>query len=166
MTDLYEYLIEEGQRLSPELFERCSELAEWSFVKKNFMETLYFKSVSDRGQNSVTELFSTVFPRINQFIEEILFFSGSMDFGYLLQRIEAYLILEVAGKAINEQLPEAPFFTIHDTILTNVYYEEQVKMIVKEAIENETGVALKLEGGEKYFSFSLDDAQVLYRYSK
>ncbi|WP_394749324.1 hypothetical protein [Spongiimicrobium salis] len=62
----------------------------------------------------------------------------------LLQSIESYLILEVITKRISKEHPEAPLFTIHDSIATTIDYVEVVKNIMLEELTKAVGYAPQL----------------------
>lgn len=57
-----------------------------------------------------------------------------VKFSYLLQYVEAYVLLDYTAKKINEDYPEMPLFSIHDALVTsepwkNILKEEMLKHI-------------------------------------
>lgn len=59
----------------------------------------------------------------------------------LLQSMESYLIIDVIAKRISEEFPEAPIFTIHDSITTTEAYVEHVSKIMCEELTRAIGHA-------------------------
>ncbi len=57
----------------------------------------------------------------------------------LLQTIESYLIMEVIAKRISKEYPEAPLFTIHDSIATTAEYVDAVEKIMFEELQSAVG---------------------------
>lgn len=53
------------------------------------------------------------------------------DFPELLQKIEGHFLLNVVTKVITKELPEAPLFTIHDSVLTIQEHANKVEEIMK-----------------------------------
>ena len=68
----------------------------------------------------------------------------------LLQMIEARLILDVLAKRISKERPNAPIFTIHDSVTTTVENVDFVKMVMREELERVIGITpnLKVERWE------------------
>jgi hypothetical protein len=64
---------------------------------------------------------------------------GNTDFSYLLQRTEAYLMLNNVCKNLSEKHPKIPFFTIHDSLITTVSNLTVVEEIMTDTITNITG---------------------------
>ncbi len=68
----------------------------------------------------------------------------------LLQRFEAYMILDIVTKRFTEKFPNVPIFTIHDNIAVPAYdnfgvnYMKELKIILVEEFERVIGVAPKL----------------------
>ncbi|SHH68007.1 hypothetical protein [Winogradskyella jejuensis] len=62
----------------------------------------------------------------------------------LLQSIESYLMINVIAKRISEEYPDAPIFTIHDSISTTEEYVDVVEAIMKEELSKAIGHAPKL----------------------
>ena len=53
-------------------------------------------------------------------------------FARLLQRVESHLFIDLIAARINREIPEAPIFTIHDSLYTTEEFKERVFRIVKE----------------------------------
>ena len=108
------------------------------------MLVLNMESLKKRKHIELIKQFTIQFPNINSFIESLNSFEKfKAAVAILLQRTESYLFLLVGCKAVNEQLPDVPFLTIHDSILIEEKYSETTKRILEESITNST----QLEAG-------------------
>lgn len=113
-------------------------------VKDDIMLVMNLKELEKRKHIELILQFKIHFPNINSFIESVNslnVFKSAV--AILLQRSESYLFLLVGCKAVNEQLPNVPFLTIHDSILIEEQYSETTKRILEESITNST----QLEAG-------------------
>lgn len=113
-------------------------------VKEDIMLVLNLKELEKRKHIELIQQFKIHFPNINSFLESVNslnVFKSAV--AILLQRSESYLFLLVGCKAVNEQLPNVPFLTIHDSILIEEQYSETTKRILEESITNST----QLEAG-------------------
>jgi hypothetical protein len=93
--------------------------------------------------------FKKHFPNINSFIESINNLNSFKSaIAILLQRSESYLFLRIGCKEVNEQIPNFPFLTIHDSILIEEQYSEEVSSILKQSLNSvtdiEPGVSVKV----------------------
>ena len=89
------------------------------------------------------KLFKQMFP----YVYEVFRFVKSKDKSLLprlLQSIESYLMLNVIAKRISVVYPDAPIFTIHDSISTTEEYVDVVEAIMKEELSKAIGHAPKL----------------------
>jgi hypothetical protein len=118
-------------------------------VKEDIMLVLNLKKLEKRKHIELIQQFKIHFPNINSFIESVNslnVFKSAV--AILLQRSESYLFLLVGCKAVNEQLPNVPFLTIHDSILIEEQYSETTKRILEESITNSTqleaGMSIKI----------------------
>ncbi len=53
-------------------------------------------------------------------------------FARLLQKIESHLFIDLIASRINREIPNAPIFTIHDSLYTTEEYKERVFRMVRE----------------------------------
>ena len=113
-------------------------------VKDDIMLVLNLKELEKRKHIELIQQFKIHYPNINSFIESVNSLNAFKSaVAILLQRSESYLFLLVGCKAVNEQLPNVPFLTIHDSILIEEQYSETTKRILEESITNST----QLEAG-------------------
>lgn len=114
-------------------------------VKDDIMLVLNLKELEKRKHIELIQQFKIQFPNINSFIESLNSFKNfKAAIAILLQRSESYLFLRVGCKAVNEQLPNVPFLTIHDSILIEEQYSESTKRILEESITNRTQLEVGL----------------------
>jgi hypothetical protein len=118
-------------------------------VKDNVMLLLNLQNLRTRNHISLIQNFKSYFPNINLFIESLNNFKKlKSTIAILMQRSESYLFLRIGCKEVNEQLPNVPFLTIHDSILIEEQYSEIVTPILKESLNSitriEPGVSVKV----------------------
>lgn len=110
-------------------------------VKDNIMLLLNLNHSKKRKHIELIQSFKSNFPDINSFIESINGFKSiHSSTAILLQRCESYLFLRVGCKAVNNQLPDVPFLTIHDSILIEEKYSEEVSSILKRSLHSFTNI--------------------------
>jgi hypothetical protein len=110
-------------------------------IKDQIMLVLNLGDLNKRKQIELIQNFKENFPKINSFIESVNSFKSLKSaVAILLQRSESYLFLRVGCKAVNEQLHDVPFLTIHDSILIEEKYSEVVSPILKQSINSFTGI--------------------------
>lgn len=110
-------------------------------IKDQIMLVLNLRDLNKRKQIELIQSFKENFPKINSFIESLNNFKSLKSaVAILLQRSESYLFLRVGCKAVNEQLHDVPFLTIHDSVLIEEQYSEVVTPILKYSINSFTGI--------------------------
>ncbi|MBC5775736.1 hypothetical protein H8S95_16785 [Pontibacter sp. KCTC 32443] len=67
------------------------------------------------------------------------------NLAYLLQQIEAHIVLKVASKRITKLKPRVPLFSIHDSLVTTVRHAEFVRSVMEEALHKLVGYRPKLK---------------------
>jgi len=69
-------------------------------------------------------------------------FTSYKRFAILMQRLEAFLMLEVVLKRIRRELPNTIAITVHDSVMTSVLTDDSknVKAIITEELENFVGI--------------------------
>lgn len=118
-------------------------------VKDNVMLLLNLQNLRTRNHISLIQNFKSYFPNINLFIESLNNFKKlKSTIAILMQRSESYLFLRIGCKAVNERLPDVPYLTIHDSILIEEQYSEEVGSILNQSLnsvtELESGVSVKV----------------------
>lgn len=102
------------------------------------------------------KLFQKLFPKVYDIFSKIKSKDKSL-LPRLLQSIESYLIVDVICKRIATELPNAPIFTIHDSIATTEEYVDAVELIMQEELYYAIGYPPKLE--REYWELEkMDDA--------
>lgn len=89
------------------------------------------------------KLFQQLFPEVYEVFAKIKKKDKSL-LPRLLQSIESYLIIDVIAKRIAIEFPNAPIFTIHDSIASTAQYINDVKRITEEELTKAIGHAPKL----------------------
>jgi len=138
-NDFYSYVLLEELGRNPTKEERDR-------LKHKTMQFLFFNNSRARDRVELGYL-KRQFPAINSIITQFLNIIGGKKFSYLLQRTESYLILDIVCKEFHIKYPEAPFFTIHDAVLTTADYSNGLKDIMFDQLYSITGVVpgLKME---------------------
>lgn len=110
-------------------------------IKDQIMLVLNLGDLNKRKQIELIQNFKENFPKINSFIESVNSFKSLKSAcAILLQRSESYLFLRVGCKAVNEQLHEVPFLTIHDSVLIEEKDSQEVKLILEQQLHSFTGI--------------------------
>jgi len=84
-------------------------------VKTQLFIVFFGKSNADK-YNQAARLFSTEFPHVAKLFN-LIKAKNNNRLAILLQRIEAYVILEKVALRISEEMPQLPFLTKHDSIM-------------------------------------------------
>ncbi len=139
-NDFYENILVNGRLISdsPTMNHKVNSKGR-SFIKKHIMNYLFERNEDNKFRNFVIEKINSLYPELTEFIERFHSYYGNTKFSYLLQRTESYLVLNWICGYLNENHPEIPFFTIHDSILTTWEYSTTVKDIMTEVISEVTG---------------------------
>lgn len=101
-----------------------TELIDKRLKFKNSIMYLLFDD--DRNRRSTfpnMQYLKTAYPGVNKWIEVAHSSIGKKTFALILQRAESYLLLNKVCREFNKFYPEAPFFTIHDSVFTTENYE-------------------------------------------
>lgn len=135
---LYEFLEEQFSKHLGETFSNRKE------VKTAVFQVL-FTDNRFLGQEEAKpkKLFKELFPEVYEVFRKIKSKDSTL-LPRLLQSIESYLIIDVISKRISKEYPNAPIFTIHDSISTTAEYVEVVEQIMKEELCKAIGHAPKL----------------------
>ena len=119
-------------------------------TKKIVMLLLYNKSNQKYKARSF-ERFEQLFPTEASIIRFFDSLPGDNFLPILLQRFESALMLEKVGKAIADQLPDAPLITVHDSFLTTSTYVKRVCKIMFDTLYHHTNTTpgIKIEPYDK-----------------
>ena len=109
-------------------------------LKSTMMYVLFDDNQNHRNNNNQIQIFQTVYPGVEKWINQIHNMIGKQRFSYLLQRAESYLLLAVICKEFNEQFPTAPLITIHDGVFTTEKYILELNTFVLRRLHELTGV--------------------------
>nr|WP_315203923.1 hypothetical protein [uncultured Flavobacterium sp.] len=101
-------------------------------VKKSIMNILFNSNEIHRGADRVNRGFETKYPQVDNFITLFHRLYTSRDFAILLQRCEAFIVLEKATFNILENHSTVPIFTIHDCIITTM---DHIKLVENEMVK-------------------------------
>ena len=89
------------------------------------------------------KMFKEMFPNVYEVFRQIKSKDKSL-LPRLLQSIESYLMINVIAKRISIEYPDAPIYTIHDSISTTEEYVDVVEAIMIEELSKAIGHAPKL----------------------
>lgn len=83
-------------------------------------------------------LFKRLFPSVYE-IFAIIKKQNKVTLPCLLQSIESLLVIKTISKRINEERPDVPIFTVHDSIATTTGNHLYVKKVMEEELEKALG---------------------------
>jgi hypothetical protein len=118
-----------------EPFETTREL-----VKAVVMEIFYSKPKTTIKE---AKAFREAYPSVSKIFKCLD--ECKVKFSYLLQYVEAYVLLDYSAKKIHEEYPEMPLFSIHDALVTNEPWKDILEEEMKKHIKAITTVEPKLE---------------------
>ncbi|MDA0176820.1 hypothetical protein OOZ35_04855 [Mesoflavibacter profundi] len=146
-TDIQEYIrLAVGGRFYEELEKKYKEDLGITFeLRKDIKATVFqvlFTANNYFGCEKAKpkKLFAELFPEVYKIFSDIKRTDKTV-LPRLLQSIESYLIVDVICKRISEEIPNAPIFTIHDSISTTEEYIADVRRIMEEEFEKKIGKA-------------------------
>lgn len=137
--DFYSIVLRNELGREPTVIERNS-------LKHKTMQFLFYNNSKAKEKTELSYLVKQ-FPQINEFIVSCLDRVGEKRFSYLLQRAESFLVLDTVCVEFNNKYKSAPFFTIHDAVLTTEEHYEELYRIMFEQLKLMTGInpGLKIE---------------------
>lgn len=112
-----------------ELYEHlCSheEFPVRKWAKQRFFEVIFGKT---RATSPMKSMFAADFPNV----AEVVRAHKKKDYRHLprlLQNIEANFIINTVCRRIMNEIPDAPIFTIHDSVLTTRQFVEPIRTIM------------------------------------
>lgn len=137
--DFYSIVLRNELGREPTTIERNS-------LKHKTMQFLFYNNSKAKQKSELSYLVNQ-FPQVNDFIVSCLNSIGEKRFAYLLQRAESFLVLDTVCVEFNNEYKSAPFFTIHDAVLTTEEHYEELYRIMFEQLKLMTGInpGLKIE---------------------
>ena len=109
-------------------------------LKGTMMYVLFDENKGHRNNNLQIQMFQTVYPGVEKWLNQIHSLIGKKRFSYLLQRAESYLLLNVICREFNEQHPTSPLITIHDGLFTTKDYVRNLNGFVLRRLREITGI--------------------------
>jgi hypothetical protein len=135
--DFYSHLVTEGREIGI--------ITTRDKVKKDIMNLLFNRNEVVRKHIKTIELVDGVYFGLTRFIERLIYIFGGRDFSLLLQRTESYLVLNNFCKKLHETHPQIPFYTIHDSIITDSQSLEIVSELMSDTISEITNKPVGLK---------------------
>jgi hypothetical protein len=120
--------------------QRSTKTDDRDKLKGSMMYVLFDDNQNHRNNNHHIQIFQTVYPGVDRWINQVHKLIGKQRFSYLLQRAESYLLLNVICREFNEQNPTAPLLTIHDGVFTTSKHVQKLKGLVLKRLNELTGV--------------------------
>lgn len=109
-------------------------------LKNTMMYILFDDNQNHRKKNNQIQIFQSVFPGMEKWINQIHKLIGKQRLSYLLQRSESYLLLGVICREFNSLYPDAPLFTIHDGVFTTEEYIKKLNGFILKRLNELTGI--------------------------
>ena len=120
--------------------KRVTQKEDREKLKGTMMFVLFDENKGHRNNNLQIQMFQSVYPGVEKWLNQIHTLIGKKRFSYLLQRAESYLLLNVICKEFIEQHPTAPLITIHDGIFTTKEYVRNLNGYVLRRLHEITGI--------------------------
>jgi hypothetical protein len=120
--------------------KRVAQKEDREKLKGTMMFVLFDENKGHRNNNLQIQMFQSVYPGVEKWLNQIHTLIGKKRFSYLLQRAESYLLLNVICKEFIEQHPTAPLITIHDGIFTTIEYVRNLNGFVLRRLREITGI--------------------------
>lgn len=145
-------------------------------TKRQVLRILFARNrmPKDATNRKAREVFRSCFPTVHRIFSNVRGhekgdrFTSFKRFAILLQRMEAYLMLDVIVKRIYRELPGVVAITIHDSIMTGVLTDnvEAVKNIITEELTNFVGFRpnVNIEGIEGRNIGEGEEREIMYQY--
>lgn len=113
---------------------------------KNITFRTFFSPNQHKGFSKEIQIFQKTFPDVYKIFSLIK--KGKQQhnsLACLLQNFEARLVLGIACKKVAESFPNAPIFTLHDSIITTENYVNEVQRIMSETLLENVGIKPTLQ---------------------
>lgn len=135
-----------------------TELIDKRLKFKNSIMYLLFDDDRDRRSTFPNmQYLKTAYPGVNKWIEVAHSTIGKKTFALTLQRAESYLLLNKVCREFNQHYPEAPFFTIHDSVFTTEKYKIPLMQSFQNSCKEVIGINPGLKVDNPIFSSNVAD---------
>lgn len=125
--------------------------------KNSIMYLLFDDDSNRRSTYSNMQYFKTAYPGVNKWIEVAHRSIGNKSFALMLQRAESYLLFHKVCREFNEFYPDAPFFTIHDSVFTTEKYEIPLMQSFQNSCKEVIGINPGLKVDKPIISLNVAD---------
>ena len=117
-NDFYSHVLKTELNRAPTAEER-------ERMKMKTMQFLFFNNSDGRKKKELGYLVRQ-YPEVNLFVTQCLNVIGPRNFARFLQKSESYLVIDNIAKEFHSTHPDAPLYTIHDSILTTKEFSNGV----------------------------------------
>lgn len=112
------------------------------YCKRAMLEYLYCSPNSKETRNKEIR---RILPTVISELIDALKGEDKSHFPIFLQNLEAYLVLDRITKRIAQEKPDAPLYTIHDSVASTEEHVGLVRTSLKEGLTNFFGIIPKIE---------------------
>lgn len=145
---MYEFLFSELPKMaSTEYLSRYGKAGLLSSKESIKTVMLWIMNCDSSDTNKLNSLFyepyrnfKKLFPKVVMLLEKIKEGNHSR-FAWIMQRVESHLMLRLTCKKISTIIPDAPLFTIHDSIVITEGNEELVQDVLRDVLIKKIGIA-------------------------
>jgi hypothetical protein len=109
-------------------------------VKKDVMYVLFQNNRAHRKSILGVYLLRKHYPFVEKSILSIIDHIGPSNFAIILQRFESIMLLDQVVPAFHKVCPDAPIFTIHDSVLTTPEYGNELERVMYDVLYKQTGI--------------------------
>jgi hypothetical protein len=142
-NDFYEYNYESALKEFPLVFAEkkgyINKIEGRNSIKNNVMNYLFDEKEVNRDMNRIVYFLGWKYSVVDYIITSFLGWYSKQELAILLQRCEAFLVLENVTKSVFDKKNSVPIFTIHDCIISTKDNLEMIKASVKKEIASITG---------------------------
>ncbi|WP_187176875.1 hypothetical protein [Algoriphagus sp. AK58] len=103
------------------------------------MFLLFEQFENEKKRLPVYQVFKKAFPMIVQVMDQIKR-TKKNRLAIILQKLEAYFMLDVIAKKFASKHPDSPVYTIHDAYLVKEPDVEELDKLIKDELENQVGI--------------------------
>jgi hypothetical protein len=128
--------------------------------KNSIMYLLFDDDRSRRSTFPNMQFLKSSYPGVNKWIELTHSTIGKKTFALILQRAESYLLLNKVCREFNQLNPEAPFFTIHDSVFTAENYETSLMQSFQNCCNDVIGIKPGLKVDKPVRNSNVTDVDV------